>query len=368
MRVLLKAGFNRYSGYGNDGCDIAVWMSRLGVDLHLLPYAVLPGIPQEVADLLTKVTPKGDNAFDATIQFLPPFDIRISDKVSPRIRQPGLPHGLAPLHYGWTMWEKDRYRRQDMIGHGVGTAPWRMLDVMYVTTRMNVEAFAAYDSRPEYRYLPCGIDPDLFPVFQRQLTGPTNFCMVGQLSGRKDPFVAIQAFNELCNEKGASFDAYLHLKTNVPGLHPKLGEWNPRIVVLDALWPWKELIDWYASQHVMLCPSRGEGNHKPPMEFMATGGTVIATNWSGPTNWLHKDAGYALDFKMMPMDHNDPDSPREARASKEHLKELMWHVHTNRAEAAQKGRIATEWIRQSMNWKRIIEKLIGELETDQRRI
>jgi len=365
MKVLLRASFNRYSGYGNDAVDIALWLSRAGVDVYPMVTSLIGGLPQEFTDLLTKKPRMGHHAYDATLQFLPPFYIRVSDGLKKNVRDHGVPKAIAPIHYGWSMWEQSKLLPKDMRGHGIGAHPWRLLDVMYVTTRMNIEAFKHYDKRPEYRLMPCGIDPTMFPVMKRPMTGPTRFCMVGELHQRKDPFVAIEAFRELKQEKGDAFDAELNLKTVTPGLHPKLSEWQPGINVIHEMWEWEKLIQWYGTQHVYLAPSRGEGNHKPPMEFMATGGTVIATNWSGPENWLHTDVAYPLDYKLMPV-HGDPEGSLSARADKEHLKQLMWHVHTNRQEAIKKGMLAAEWIRQTMAWPKLIGKLIRQIEDDLR--
>jgi len=192
--------------------------------------------------------------------------------------------------------------------------------------------------------------------------GPTKFCMIGELHTRKNPWAAITAFQRLKAEHGDKFDAELHLKTTVPGIPLELGDLIPGIFVYDKYWHYDELIKW---MHTMTCyvgPSRGEGNLKPPMEFMATGGTVIATNWSGPENWLHPDFTYALNYKLIPMDPHDADSPKDASADIEHLQELMWHVHTHRTEVADKGMKAAEWIRWSNGWDKCVGRVIKDLE------
>lgn len=358
MRLLLKAPLNRMTGYGNDGVDIARWLSRLGVDVTLIPGALIPPIPEEVAMLLTKPIEK--TGYDVAMQFLPPFDISVRERVSVAYRQRGIPKYSASVHVGWSMWETDMLTREDMTGHGLGANPWKLLDVMYVTWPGCVDTFKHYDPNTEYRVMPCGIDGDLFPVSKRTMDGPTRFCMIGELHLRKDPFVAIEAFNELCRE--TDWDAELHLKTSTFGLHPKLHEWNERVYVHSGVWGYDELIKWMGHMTCYVGPSRGEGNLKPPMEFMATGGTAIVTNWSGPTNWLHPDVSYPLDYTMAPLDPNKPDGPKNARASKEHLKELMWRVHTDRAEAAMKGKQAAQWIREVADWRVIMPKMISQLE------
>jgi glycosyltransferase involved in cell wall biosynthesis len=363
MRVLLRAPFNRYSGYGNDGIDIARFLDRAGVDVYPWPTAVFPGLPLDFVPLLAKTPRRGAGAYDVALQFAPPFDIRVQKGI-PKVKYGnlGLPHEIAPVHVGWSMWEKTKIVPSDMVGHGVGKYPWKHLDWLYVTCQMNVEAFAAYDPKVEYRVLPCGIDGALYPVSRRDPTGPTKFCMIGQLHERKDPYVAVQAFSELKREHGDDFDAELHLKTNIVGLPPQLGEVIPGLFVHVDHWEYSRLIEWMHTMHCYVGPSKGEGNLKPPMEFMATGGTVIVTNWSGPENWLHPDFTYPLDYELMPVDPEQPEGPWEARASIEHLKALMWHVHTNRREASDKGIGAAEWIRWVSGWDKIIDRLVRDLE------
>jgi len=304
--------------------------------------------------------PLEKTGYDVAMQFLPPFDISVREKPSPHWRQQGLPKHVASVHVGWSMWEASKLTRKDMTGHGLGPNPWRLLDVMFVTWPGCVDAFSNYDPKTKYEVMPCGIDGDLFPVRVRSTEGPTKFCMVGELHLRKDPFVAINAFNELTRETG--WDAELHLKTTSYGLHPKLSEWNPQIIVHQGVWGYEKLINWMTEMTCYLGPSRGEGNLKPPMEFMATGGTAIVTNWSGPQNWLHPDVAYPLDYELHPVSTADPDGPMNARASKEHLKELMWRVHTERAEAREKGKRAAQWIRDVASWQVIMPKMVRRLE------
>lgn len=321
----------------------------------------MPGLPDDFVPLLTKSPRRGPGAYDVTIQFMPPFDIRVTAPPKPNIRNLGLPDVIADRHYGWSMWEKDKLTSSDMSGHGIGRRPWKHLTAMYVTTKMNVEAFANYDPDVEYRVQPCGIDGELFPVAKRRTDGPTKFCMIGELHQRKDPFIAIEVFSQLKREKGAAFDAELHLKASNVSLPRELTGAVDGLYVYNEYWEYEKLIQWMHDMTCYLGPSRGEGNLKPPMEFMATGGTAIVTNWSGPTNWLTQDVGYPLNYELVNMDRSDPDSPREARADREHLKELMWHVHTNRIEARDKGVMAADWIRWSSDWRKIMDRFIPQL-------
>ena len=362
MRVLVRAPFNRYSGYGNDGVDIVRWLDRVGVDVYPWPINFMPGVPEDFAKLLTKKPRRGSDAYDVTLTFAPPFDIRVSERSSKMIRQPGLPKNIARVHVGWSMWEQTKLTRDHMRGHGVGRSPWKHLTWMYATSQVSISAFMHYEPRVEYRLLPCGIDGDLYPFAKRGVSGPTRFCMVGELHVRKDPYLAIEAFHQLKREKGADFDAELHLKTTVRGLPKQLESVVDGLYVHDDWWTYERLIRWMQDMHCYVGPSRGEGNLKPPMEFMATGGTVIVTNWSGPENWLHRDVGYPLNYRLGPVHPGEEDGPMEAKADLDHLKQLMWHVHTNRVEASRKGMLAAEWIRKVASWERIVRRAVRDFQ------
>lgn len=185
----------------------------------------------------------------------------------------------------------------------------------------------------------------------------THNCMVGQLHERKDPFAAIQAFQELKTELPEEFEqAELHLKNNLPTLHPAMENWIPKLRVHYAIWPQDILYKFYGKQHVLLAPSRGEGKNLPALEFQATGGAVIATNWGGHVGWLDPSFAYPLNYSMAPVDNGHPNC-LQARADKDHLKELMLHVYRNRAEVKRKGELASSVISRSMNWDAVIERL-----------
>lgn len=189
----------------------------------------------------------------------------------------------------------------------------------------------------------------------------THNCMEGQLHQRKDPFVAIQAFQELKEELPEEFEpAELHLKTNITGLHPAIEEMIPKLRIHYDVWPHDVLQQFYAKQHVLLAPSRGEGKNLPALQFLSTGGTVIATNWGGHQQWLHPSYAYPLDYELRPVSGTYPDC-LQARASKDHLKALMLHTFRNRNEAREKGRRGADMIPGICGWHPVMERLFANL-------
>lgn len=337
MKVLLKVPLNPYSGYGNDGIGIAQSLMKMGVEVFLQPTHVAPPLPPDVAGLLTR---RLEAPFDLVIHHTDPGQLGIT----PETRR------AAEVTVAWTMWE---YTTLDNLpSRRTLRKRLRDYDLVLGYDTVTADALAPYLSRGTAAgVVQGGFWPELWPPMERDWHGDRfGFCMEGQLHQRKDPFVAIEAFRELKAEKGTAFDgAELHLKTNVPGLHSALQDLVPKLRIHYSVWPQEVLRQFYGAQHVLLTPSRGEGKNMPALQFLSTGGTVIATNWAGHTQWLHSSYAYPLDYVLAPIDGGHPEC-RNARASKEHLKTLMWHVYTHRAEAAAKGERAAQVIPDMCGW------------------
>lgn len=355
MRMLLTAPFNTYTGYGNDGVDMALAFGKLGVDVVPMPTAVSPGLPREFTDLLTK-DPHGH--YDVSVMFAPPFDIK------PEIFAP-----VARTAIGWSMWERTPLLREDMDGHGwddvhgreafwskpegaKGSKDW--LDLMVVTSGDAVTAFQHLDDGLPYAVVPNGIDPERFPILDRSENEGFTFASVGMLSGRKDPFATIEAW-KLAKKMRPDFAARLILKTSCPGLHPKLADVVPDLTIINEIWPPERLLAFYSQVDCLVSTSRGEGNNKPAMEFMSTGGPVMATPWNGHMNWLHPDTGYVLPGLLQ----EDPATgTTDFRVDIDMTAKTFLRVWDNQLEARRKGELAARRIRQDLSWSKVCEKFL----------
>lgn len=347
MKLLLKSPLGPHTGYGNDGIGLALAFTRAGVDVYLSPTSVQTPLPNNVAALLTK-------------RLEPPFDVLLHH-VDPG--QLGLTDGerrCASVTIAHTMWEmstldnlKGRSRlRKNLRGYdlvvgydAVSTGALRP----YVTTNLAT--------------VQGGYWPQLWPRVARDyFTDTLRFCMVGALGPRKDPFVAIDAFREL-REEHPEVDIELHVKTVTPGLHSKMQDWIPGLRIYYDTWSEDELRAFYARMHVLVSTSRGEGKNMPALEFMSTGGPVIATNWGGHTQWLSSAVGYPLSYSLGPV---YPDTPNclWAKADKDHLKELMLHAYYRRDELARKGDTAAQLIPDMCSWSKSVEYLMQKVGYD----
>ena len=348
MKVLLVAPLNKFSGYGNDGIGLARTLLQKGVDLYIQPTYTAPPLPKDIALLLTKQL---DGPFDLTIQHVDPGQLGMDVTL----------RAASKVTVAMTMWE---YTSLDNL-KGRSTLRKRMkdFDALLSYDQVTQDAFTPYLAKDQARaVIQGGYEPSDWSYVERDWHSDRfGFCMVGQLHDRKDPFLSVQAFHELKNEYPNDFDgAELHLKTNIPTLHPAMEQMCPKLRVHTAVWPTEILKKFYSMQHVLLAPSRGEGKNMPALEFQTTGGAVIATNWGGMANWLSSEYAYPLDYSLVPLNAGLPNC-KQARASKNHLKELMMHVYQNRDEVKQKAYLASQTLPSMCSWDSVVERMFLKL-------
>ena len=155
------------------------------------------------------------------------------------------------------------------------------------------------------------------------------------------------------SEFTAADPVVLYLKTNVyhsradfkaqilqliadVGLAPAAG--LARLVILDRPIPAGQMPGLYRSADAFVLPSRGEGWGRPHVEAMAMALPVIATNWSGSTEFLRDSNSYPLPIDGLV---TIPDGPfrghQWANPSVAHLRRLMRHVVEHPDEARARG-------------------------------
>jgi len=112
----------------------------------------------------------------------------------------------------------------------------------------------------------------------------------------------------------------------------------PMVDVIDRHISDKELVSLYRAADAFVLPSRGEGWGRPHVEAMAMGLPIIATNWSGTTEFMNDRNSYPLPIDgLTPVKSGAFKGHLWAEPSHAHLKRLMRHVVTHPDEAKQKG-------------------------------
>lgn len=126
------------------------------------------------------------------------------------------------------------------------------------------------------------------------------------------------------------------------GLEKPVNGWA-RVYVIDTHIPQFDLPGVYRAADAFVLPSRGEGWGRPLVEAMAMSVPVIATNWSGPTEFLTEENGYPLAVDQMSEVTEGPFKGHIwAEPSVNRLRGLMRHVVSNTGEARRKGMQARE--------------------------
>ena len=95
----------------------------------------------------------------------------------------------------------------------------------------------------------------------------------------------------------------------------------------------KELPRLYRAADAFVLPSRGEGWGRPHVEAMAMGLPVIATNWSGSTEFLLENVSLPLRIEGLEPVEGGLEGHQWAVPSENHLRELMRWVAEHRTEA-----------------------------------
>ncbi len=248
------------------------------------------------------------------------------------------------------------------------------LDEIWVPSTFNRDSFARGGvAERRLRVMPEGLDtrryrPGLAPLPIPERRG-FNFLSVFDWLDRKGPDVLLRAY---CQAFRPDEDVALILKVHRfddPGcdleehllwvLEEQMGlrlQDIPPILLLCGLLPAKDMPRLYASADAFVLPSRGEGWGRPYMEAAAAQLPVLATRWSGQTDFLNDQNSYLIDIERvvevpLTSEREIYLEQRWAEPSAEHLAQLMRQVFDHRDEARARARQArhdmvTLWDRQ----------------------
>ena len=288
----------------------------------------------------------------------------------------------AAYHIGRTMFETDRL-----------PANWvhncNQMDEIWVPSWFNAKSFArAGVERSKLKVIPGAVDSELFdPENTRPFPLPNpagyNFLSVFEWSSRKGWDVLLAAY---LREFSADDDVCLYLRTHLFG-HPvqdaseilrheieeyaktlKLGRKDlPRIELLTEQLPMSELPGLYQAADCLVAPSRGEGWGRPQHEAMMMGLPVIATNWSGNTEFMTNNTAYLLDYELTETANLEPAQAHYqghlwAEPFEERLRQLMREVFVNPREARLTGQRARAHVKKHFGREAVAELVINRLQ------
>jgi glycosyltransferase involved in cell wall biosynthesis len=278
---------------------------------------------------------------------IPPL-IRSLQQLPIRLDVPQVVYGRGELfcknsgayRIGFTMLETDRL-----------PASWveqaNLMDEVWTPTTWGREVFMASGVVKPVYVVPLGVDLAVFAPgpARRDLADRTVFLSVFEWSKRKGWDVLVAAYR-------AAFQPHdpvvlvLKIDHRAPGnplreLAAALGDQAPPVAVFyNQTFSPARMAELYRSADCFVLPSRGEGWGMPVLEAMACGVPVIATAWSGPTEFLDETCGYPLPIRGL-VPTGAASGPyvdaRWAEPDVDALIELLRRVHHHRDEARARG-------------------------------
>lgn len=144
-------------------------------------------------------------------------------------------------------------------------------------------------------------------------------------------------------------------------LHEPKHGW-PALHVSDNHVPQLDLPKLYKAANAFVLPSRGEGWGRPHVEAMSMALPVIATNWSGMTEYMTEANSYPLQVdKFVEVQESPFKGHQWAEPCVTHLQSLMRHVFTHPSEAKAKGLLARKTMVERFSPEVVTEEIVQHL-------
>ncbi len=237
----------------------------------------------------------------------------------------------------------------------------RVSALLYVPCAQNREAFREAGVRVPIEVLPHGVDPEEFPGLERRRSDHYTFGTYGALSPRKGIDVLLRAF---LDEFSPAEPVRLILKTVAPA--PAYRVEDPRVVFRTGFFDHPGLLDFLRQLDAFVLPSRGEGFGLCGLEAMATGLPLIATDWSGPADYLDPEDSFPLAYRLVEARGTEAHRRRFfglwAEPDEEHLRSLMRWLYEHPEDGAKKGRLASQRIHTGWTWDRVARQMCEDLD------
>jgi glycosyltransferase involved in cell wall biosynthesis len=236
--------------------------------------------------------------------------------------------------------------------------------LLYTPCREGTYIARANGVKPPVRVLHHGVDAQRFPFLERPRTedDPFTFGTTGVFTIRKGIDVLVRAF---LAEFAPDEPVRLLLKHTYGDFTADFSD-DPRIVFTRGFLDDEGLLDYYRRLDAYVLPSRGEGFGLTGLEAMATGLPLVATNWSGPMEYLDPADTYPLRCRLEETGGAWFQRRRQfglwAEPDVDHLRELMRYLYEHRPEGIAAGRRASHRAHRDWTWGRVAEQLIADFD------
>jgi len=359
MNINFTGPCNR-TGFGVSGLNILLSLDKLG---HKVSWWPIAGIDADNChhELLQKLI-KNQETFDAnapSIRLWHQFDLA--------------QHVGRGKRYGFTFFELDKFRPNeknhmescDEIIVSSGWAKW-------IVQR---ETSLAPD---EIHVVPLGVDRTIFnehkniiPINKKQNDKPYVFLNVGKIELRKSSDIIIECFNDTF-ETTDNVELWMMWESPHPKIQEQLPEWKimvensklaDKIKLLPYVQTQQEVAAVMKESDCGVFPAKAEAWNLELLEMMSCGKHVIATDFSGHTEFVNE--GNAL---LIQIDEMEPafdgvwfhgDVGNWAKFDDSQKEQLIFHMryaYNNKDELiSNTGSIQTA---KEFSWKNTAEKLI----------
>ena len=277
----------------------------------------------------------------------------------------------ADYHIGRTMFETDRLPRN-------WVEACNRMDEIWVPSEFNRDSFRKAGVSSPIQIVPEGIDarryhPGISPLPIPGAAG-TVFLAVFEWIYRKGWDVLLKAWAKAFSAADevslvlrtypmtqGEGDSSKHINRLIDEYLIRLGtsrEEVAPIIILGEQIPEKEMPRLYASAHVLVAPSRGEGWGRPHMAGMATGLPVIATDWSGNASFMNEKNSLLISSSLVAVDERCEipfyRGHQWAEPSVESLAEHMKACAESESLRKEIGRQARRDIEDKWDWTKVV--------------
>jgi glycosyltransferase involved in cell wall biosynthesis len=233
------------------------------------------------------------------------------------------------------------------IGAGVWQENLQTCDLILVPCEFSKRAFENNGITVPIKVVPYGLDTDEWDFVERTDSDVFAVLVFGDLTTRKGPLEAIQAFHQAF---GANPDVRLILKSH--NGHFGVGEFgppqikDPRIMFIDERIPRESLKKLIHTADCFLGMSRGEGWSLCPLQAALSGLPVITTTHTGMEAWFDERYFYGVES---PTTSPAPYGGEWFEPSVESAAQQLLAVYNDRKEARRKAKLANIYIRKNFN-------------------
>lgn len=229
-------------------------------------------------------------------------------------------------------------------------------ETVIVPSEQNVELFSRYHDNVQLCYL--GVDAEKWR-FQPRTMPTTRFnFLIGGSGSRKGTDLAVKAFINVFGDEGSwpKDGPVPYLIRKSP--KPEDLEHHPRIELVAGRISDDEEVDLYASAHVYLQPSRGEGFGLQPLQAIAQGCPTILTDAHGHAGFSH--LGIGLSSTLSPAAYFIyGDSGDWWEPDFDELCDAMRWTYDNYADAVAMAEHGSREAHKTFTWDRVADRFLS---------